>query len=95
MIIAIFLLYLSPCLGFCSILVTASSGGVYVCGCYSCYSYCGCCKVAGAAIGVTSGAAIRTTYGVAVGIAGRIGGGSYGHYYRRYYRDFYRDSCGA
>ena len=51
---ATFLPYLGPCLGFYSILVTASSGGVCVC---SCYSYYGCCGVAGAAIRVTSGAA--------------------------------------
>ena len=37
---ATFLLYLGPYLGPCSILVTASSGGVYI---YSCCSYCGYC----------------------------------------------------
>ena len=70
------LLYLGPCLGPCSILVTAGSGGVCVC---SCCSYCGCCRVTGGvAIGVASGAAIGTTCSVAVGIAGGIGGGSCG-----------------
>ena len=68
---ATFLLYLGLYLGSCSILVTASSGGVCVCSCCSCY---GCYRVAGAAIGVTSGTAIRTTYSTAVGIAGGIGG---------------------
>ena len=64
---AISLLYLGPCLGPCSILVTAGSGG-------SCCSYYGCCGVAGATIRVASGAAIGTTCGTAVGIAGGIGG---------------------
>jgi hypothetical protein len=65
------LLYLGPCLGPCSILGTASLGSVCVC---SCFSYCGCYRVAGAAIRVASGAAIGITCGTAVGIAGRIGG---------------------
>ena len=69
------LLYLSLYLGPYFILVTAGSGGVYVCSCYSC---CGCCGVAGAVIRVASGAAIRTTCGTAVGIASRIGGAFYG-----------------
>ena len=73
---ATFLLYLGPYLGPCSILVTASSGGVCI---YSCCSYCGCCGVAGAAIGVAGGAAIGTTSGTVVKIAGGIGGGSYGY----------------
>ena len=63
------LLYLGLCLGPCSILVMAGSGGVYV---YSCC--CGCYRVAGAAIGVASSVAIGTTCGAAVGIAGGIGG---------------------
>ena len=63
------LLYLGPCLGPYSILVTAGSGGVYVYSCCSCY---GCCGVAGAAIGVASSAVIRTTCGAAVGIVSRI-----------------------
>jgi hypothetical protein len=57
------LLYLGPCLGPYSILVTAGLGSVCICSCCSC---CGCCGVAGAAIG--------TTCGAAVGIAGGIGG---------------------
>ena len=65
------LLYLGFCLGFCFILVTASSGGVCVCSCCGCHS---CCKVAGAVIEVAGGAAIRTTCNAAVGIAGGIGG---------------------
>ena len=63
------LLYLGPYLGPYSILVTAGSGGVYI------YSYCGCCgcyRVAGAAIKVTSSTAIGTTYSTAVRIAGGI-----------------------
>ena len=72
------LLYLGPCLGPCFILVTASSGGVCMCGCCSCCSYCGCCGVAGAAIRVASGIAIRTTCSAAVGIAGGIGGAASG-----------------
>ena len=69
------LLYLGPCLGPCSTLVTAGSGGVYICSCCSCYSYCG---VARAAIRVASGAAIRTTCSAAVGIASGIGGAASG-----------------
>ena len=67
---ATFLLYLSPCLGSYSILVTAGLGGVYI---YSCCSCCGCCGVAGAAIKVVSSTAIRTTCSAAVGIASGIG----------------------
>ena len=63
------LLYLSPCLGPCSILVTAGSGGVYI---YSYCSYCGCCRVAGAAIKIASGIVIGTTCSIAVKIASRI-----------------------
>ena len=48
------LLYLGPCLGPYSTLVIASLGGVCM---YNCYSYYGCCGVAGAAIKVTSKAA--------------------------------------
>ena len=79
------LLYLGLCLGPYSILVTASSGGV--CNCCSCY---GCCKVAGAAIKVTSGTAIGTTYSTAVKIAGGIGrtaSGIGGGSYRACWRD--------
>ena len=68
---ATFLLYLGPYLGPCSILVTASLSSVYI---YSCCSCCGCCRVVGAAIKVTGGAVIGTTYSVAVGIASKIGG---------------------
>ena len=93
------LLYLSPYLGSYSILVTASSGGVCVCGCCGCYSYYGCCGVAEAAIRVTSGAAIGTTYSTAVRIASKISGGSYryycGHYCRDSCKNSCRDSCGA
>ena len=64
-----FLLYLSPYLSPYSILVTASSGGVYI---YSCCSCCGCYKVAGAAIKVTGGTAIKITCSTAVKIAGGI-----------------------
>ena len=64
------LLYLGLCLGLCSILVTASSGGVYV---YSCCVHYSCCGVAEAVIGVAGGAAIRTTCGAAVEIASGIG----------------------
>ena len=70
------LLYLGLCLGFCSILVIASSGGVCV---YSCCSCCGCCGVVGVAIEVASGTVIRTTCSAAVGIAGGIGGCSCGY----------------
>ena len=65
------LLYLGPCLGPYSILVTAGSGGVCVCSYCSYYS---CYGVAGAAIKVTSGTAIKTTYNAAVKIASRISG---------------------
>ena len=86
------LLYLSPCLGPYSILVTVGSGGVCI---YSCCSYYSCYGVAGAAIKVASGAAIGTTYSAAVGITSGIGrtasgisGGScrdsYGGYYWAY-----------
>ena len=81
---AIFLLYLGLCLGPYSILVTASSGGVYVCsccGCYGCCSYRGCYRVAGAAIEVASGAAIGTTCSTAVRIASGIGGAFYRAFY--------------
>ena len=79
------LLYLGPCLGPCSILVTASSGSVYVCSCCGCR---GCCGVAGAAIGVAGDTAIGTTYSTAVEIAGGIGGA----FCRASYRASY---CGA
>ena len=69
------LLYLGPCLGPYSILVTAGSGGVYIYSCCSCY---GCYRVAGTAIGVAGGAAIGTTYSTAVGIASGIGGAASG-----------------
>ena len=81
------LLYLGPCLGPCSTLVTAGSGGVCVCSCCGC---CGCCGVAGAAIGVAGGAAIGTTCGTAVGIASGIGGAAGG-----ISGAFYGASCGA
>ena len=77
------LLYLGPCLGPYSILITAGLGGVYI---YSCCSYCGSYRVAGAAIRVAGGAAIGITCSVAVGIASGIGGGFCG--------DCYRGSCG-
>ena len=44
----------------------------------SCYSCCGCCRVVEAAIKVTSGVAIGTTYSTAVKIASGIGGVSNG-----------------
>ena len=72
---ATFLLYLSLYLGPYSTLVTASSGGVCVCSYCSYYS---CYRVAGVAIKVASSAAIRTTYGAAVGIASGIGGAAGG-----------------
>ena len=72
------LLYLGPCLGPYSILVTASSGGVYI---YNCYIRCGCYRVAGAAIKVASSTAIGTTYSTAVKIAGGISGASYRAFY--------------
>ena len=53
----------------------AGLGGVYI---YSCCSYYGYYKIAGAAIKVTSGVIIRTTYSTAVGIASRISEGFYG-----------------
>ena len=65
------MLYLGSYLGSYSILVTAGSGGVYI---YSCCSYYSCCRVAGAAIKVTGGAAIGTTYSTTVRIASGIGG---------------------
>ena len=65
------MLYLGPCLGIYSILVIASSGGVYM---YSCCGYCSCYRVAGAAIKVTSSTAIGTTCSTVVKIAGGIGG---------------------
>ena len=79
------MLYLGPCLGLYSTLVTASSGGVCICSCCSYYSYCG---VVGAAIRVASSTAIRITCGAAVKIASKIGEaaggisrGSYGDSY--------------
>ena len=65
------LLYLSPYLGLCSILVMASSGDIYICSCCSCYS---CYRVAGAVIRVASSTAIGITYSTAVKIASGIGG---------------------
>ena len=99
-IIATSLLYLSPCLGPYSILVTAGSGGVYI---YSCCSYCSYYRVAGAAIKVASNAAIGTTYSTAVKIASGISGHSYKHcckYYCKYYgcccKAYYKGSyCGG
>ena len=85
---ATFLLYLGPCLGSYSILVTASLGGVYI------YSYCGCCnyyRVARAAIKVTGNAAIGTTYNTAVKIASGISGITNKiseAFYRRYYKHY-------
>ena len=70
---AIFLLYLS--LYF--ILVTDSSGGVYI---YSCCGYCGCYRVIGAAIRVASNIVIKTTSNTVVKIASKISKGSYRHY---------------
>ena len=69
------LLYLGPYLGLYSILVTASSGGVYMCSCCSYYS---CCGVAGAAIKVAGGTVIGIIYGIAVRIASGIGGAAGG-----------------
>ena len=71
------LLYLGPYLGLCSILGTAGLGSICI------HSYCSCCGyyswglggvagVAGAAIRVAGGAAIRTTSSTAIGIAGGI-----------------------
>ena len=77
---ATFLLYLGPYLGPYSILVTASSGGVYI---YSCCVRYSCYRVAGAAIRVASSTEIKTTYSIAIGIASRINKASY------------RASCGA
>ena len=98
------MLYLGPYLGLYSILVTASSGGVYIYSCCSCY---GCCRVAKAAIKVTSStaigvaggiairvatsAAIRTTSSAVIKIASGIGGGSCGYYYGNSYRGSYKD----
>ena len=83
------MLYLGPCLGPYSILVTASSGGVCVCSCCGCRN---CYRVAGAAIRVASGAAIRTTCSTAVKIASGISkafcGASFG-------ASYYRASCQA
>ena len=78
------LLYLGPCLGLCSILVTAGSGGVCV---YNYCSYYSCYRVAGAVIEVASSIAIRTTYSAAVKIASKIGGAA-----NRISRGFYKDS---
>ena len=91
------LLYLGLYLGPYSILVTAGSGSVY-----SCYSCCGCYRVARAVIKVTSSTAIKTTYSTAVKIASgisrassRISGAFYscyrnsrGAYYGAYYRTY-------
>ena len=74
-------------LGLYSILGTAGLGGVYI---YSCISYCGCCRVTGAVIKVTSSVVIRTTCGTAVGIASRISRYFYGYYCGYYYRYCYR-----
>ena len=81
------MLYLSSYLGSYSILVTAGLGGVYI---YSCYSYCGCCGVAGAAIRVAGGIAIRITCNTAVKIVSGIGGAASG-----INRGFCGDSCWA
>ena len=85
------LLYLGLCLGPYSILVTASSGGVYM---YSYCSDCGCYRVAGAAIKVASSTAIGTTYGTAVKIASGIGRAA-SEISRAFYRASYRASCRA
>ena len=84
---ATFLLYLGPYLGPYFILVTASLSSIYI---YSCCSYCGCYRVAGAAIRVASSTAIGTTCGTAVGIAGGIGGAASG-----IGKAFYKASYGA
>ena len=68
-----------------SILVTAGLGGVYI---YSCCSYCGCYRVAGAAIGVASSVAIGTTCSIAVKIASGISGAA-----SRISKGSYKDSC--
>ena len=81
------LLYLDPYLGPYFILGTVGSGGVYIYSCFSYYSY---YRVAEAAIGVTSGTVIGTTYSVVVGIANRISRAAGG-----ISRAFYRASCGA
>ena len=77
------LLYLSPYLGPCFILVTAGSGGIYI---YSCYSYYGCCGVAKIAIKVTYNIVIGTTSNTVVKIANRINKGFCRHYCRHCYR---------
>ena len=91
------LLYLGPCPGLYSILVTAGSGGVYI---YNCCSYYSCCRVADAAIRVAGGAVIGTTYSAAVGIAGGISGAVYrgscrGFYRGFYYKGYFRTYCRA
>ena len=79
---ATFLLYLGPY----SILVTAGLGGVYISSCCGC---CGCYRVAGAAIKVTSNTAIGITCSTAVEIAGGISKA----FCRASCKYFYRDSC--
>ena len=79
-------MYLGLCLGSYSILVTASLGGVYI---YSCCSYYNYYKIAGAAIRVTSGTVIKTTYSTAIKIAGEISGTASG-----ISKVFYRRCCG-
>ena len=88
------MLYLSPCLGPCSILVTAGLGGVYMC---SCCSYCrGSCKGCYSILS-TASSAIGTTGGAAVGIASGISRGSYKDFCecccRHYCGGCYRGSC--
>ena len=79
-------MYLGPYLGFYSILVIASSGGVCMC---SCCGYCDYYRVVGAAIKVTSGAAIGITYSTAVRITGKISGIA-----NRISEAFYGHCCG-
>ena len=91
------LLYLGPCLGPYSILVTAGSGSVYI---YNCCSCCSCCRVTGAAIRVASNIAIGTTCSTAVRTASGISGHSCRYYCGRccgysYCENCFRAYCGA
>ena len=85
------MLYLGLYLGLYFILITASSGGVYI---YSCCSYYSCYRVAGAVIKIASSIVIRTTYSTAVEIASKIGEAA-SKINKAFYKTFYRASYRA
>ena len=86
------MLYLGPCLGPYSILVTAGLGGVYI---YSCCSCCGGSYKGYYSTLSTASSAIGTTGSAAVEIVGGISRGSYGDFCGHYCRHYYGGCCGG